>query len=554
VSFGEDIVELVRESQNQLHAAAPWWSRTSLGNVMQVINGFPFDSKHFGDANGYRLIRIRDVTSGDTGTFYSGEIPDGYWVNPGDIVVGMDGDFNLRVWAAEPGLLNQRVCKLIPDERVLDPSFLAYVLPGYLRLINENTPSVTVRHLSSRTLQQVPIPLPPLAEQRRIVARIEALFARTRRARADLERIAPLAKRYREQSRRKAFMPDVAPTTGERRIELPEYTPADRFEELPDLPSGWQWAEMGAIGAIAGGLTKNQQRAGLPFEMPYLRVANVYADELRLDAIETLRVTAAEKARVLLQAGDLLIVEGNGSLEQIGRVAVWDGSVPGCGHQNHLIRLRPKHGLPSRFLMHWLMSPFGRGVLEQIASSSSGLHTLSLSKVSRIPVPIPGIASASAIADQLDQMMASSDRAAKDAARALALLDCLEQSILTRAFRGELVPQDPNDEPAGVLLERTKAGDEAEGEKLTRKRRRQPNRAKENSMKDRPLPARDQLLKDSEKWPKTGLPFEAIAKRVFMPHDTLRDALFELLSGPSPALQQRFDSEGEAMVIQRVAA
>jgi type I restriction enzyme S subunit len=456
-----------------------------------------------------------------------------------DFAGGASAEF--IVFSKENGTIDMSFLRL----RLMSPDFVAFA--GTLDA--GDRPRVDWSGIS-----QFALLLPPLAEQRRIVARIEALFARTRRARADLERIAPLAKRYREQSRRKAFMPDVAPTTGERRIELPEYTPADRFEELPDLPSGWQWAEMGAIGAIAGGLTKNQQRAGLPFEMPYLRVANVYADELRLDAIETLRVTAAEKARVLLQAGDLLIVEGNGSLEQIGRVAVWDGSVPGCGHQNHLIRLRPKHGLPSRFLMHWLMSPFGRGVLEQIASSSSGLHTLSLSKVSRIPVPIPGIASASAIADQLDQMMASSDRAAKDAARALALLDRLEQSILTRAFRGELVPQDPNDEPAGVLLERTKAGDEAEGEKLTRKRRRQPNRAKENSMKDRPLPARDQLLKDSEKWPKTGLPFEAIAKRVFMPHDTLRDALFELLSGPSPALQQRFDSEGEAMVIQRVAA
>ena len=126
--------------------------------------------------------------------------------------------------------------------------------------------------------------------------------------------------------------------------------------------------------------------------------------------------------------------------------------------------------------------------------------------------------------------------------------------MLTRAFRGELVPQDPNDEPASLLLERIKAGGEAEGKKPIRKLRQQPNRSKENSMKDKPVPARDLLLKDSEKWPTTGLPFEAIAKRNFMPHDTLRDALFELLSGPSPALQQRFDSEAEIMLIQRVAA
>src|SRR4051812_16956822 len=70
-----------------------------------------------------------------------------------------------------------------------------------------------------------------------------------------------------------------------------------------------------------------------------------------------------------------LVVEGNGSVEQIGRVAVWDGSIPGCGHQNHLIRVRARPGVPPRYLLHWLMSPYGRSILETVASSSSGSPT-----------------------------------------------------------------------------------------------------------------------------------------------------------------------------------
>jgi len=302
--------------------------------------------------------------------------------------------------------------------------------------------------------------LPPLAEQRRIGARIGALFARTRQARADLLRIAPLAARYRERLRLKAFDGDLVSNADDKAgkpLDLPDYKPPARFENLPDIPSVWRWAEIGMVSAVAGGLTKNQQRTQQPIEIPYLRVANVYADELRLNAIETIRVSAAERERVTLEPGDLLVVEGNGSVEQIGRVAVWDGSIPGCGHQNHLIRVRPRTGLPSRYLLHWLMSPYGRDVLETIASSSSGLHTLSLSKVGAIPVPVPPPGIAATIAHSLDDSITASKRTEREATRALALLDHLEQAILAKAFRGELVPQDPNDEPAAVTLARARA-------------------------------------------------------------------------------------------------
>jgi type I restriction enzyme S subunit len=86
------------------------------------------------------------------------------------------------------------------------------------------------------------------------------------------------------------------------------------------------------------------------------------------------------------------------------------------------------------------MSPYGRSVLETVASSSSGLHTLSLSKVSAIPIPIPPNVTAKNVATALDQAATRSAHAQREAVRALALLDRLEQSILARAFRGELVP------------------------------------------------------------------------------------------------------------------
>lgn len=313
---------------------------------------------------------------------------------------------------------------------------------------------LSMRNIGQAAISSIAVPIPPLAEQRRIVARIETLFARTRRARADLERVTPLSVCYTEQSRRRAFDEDAMWPTAPSDRRLPDYTPPARFDELRNLPPGWRWAEMSTVGSVAGGITKNQKRFGQPVEIPYLRVANVYADQLRVDDVTTIQVTHAELERVRLQFGDLLIVEGNGSVEQIGRVAVWDGSIAPCGHQNHLIRVRPAPGVPPRFLLHWLMSPYGRSILETVASSSSGLHTLSLSKIAAIPIPVASTLVADIVSSNLDKRFQSVRTMVANTARTLALLDRLEQSILARAFRGDLVSQESDNSSDGRVSEK----------------------------------------------------------------------------------------------------
>ena len=107
------------------------------------------------------LLRIRDVGRNITTTYYSGDYDESEIVHPGDLIIGMDGEFNCSRWQGQPSLMNQRVCRVTLTSPVLTEGFLDLALPGYLAAINEATPSVTVKHLSSKSVGEILLPLPP---------------------------------------------------------------------------------------------------------------------------------------------------------------------------------------------------------------------------------------------------------------------------------------------------------------------------------------------------------------------------------------------------------
>lgn len=136
-----------------------------------VQYGCPFDASHFTDDSTYiPLIRIRDVLSGKAGTYYTGEYSKDYIVKKGDILVGMDGNFNLGIWNDVDGLLNQRVCKLYTkDNTKLLDGFIKHYMGPVFRKIEESTAGGSVKHLSAKAINSIEIPLPPLPVQKEIV-------------------------------------------------------------------------------------------------------------------------------------------------------------------------------------------------------------------------------------------------------------------------------------------------------------------------------------------------------------------------------------------------
>ena len=150
--------------------------RELLTNVCSIQYGYAFDSSLFSSNQGLPLVRIRDVVRGFSETYTTEKYSEDYIVHNGDMLIGMDGEFNMAKWNGGNALLNQRVCKLIPSERI-NAGYLFYFMPSALKAIEAKTPFVTVKHLSAKELNKVEVPLPPMEEQQQIAKVLDSVSA-----------------------------------------------------------------------------------------------------------------------------------------------------------------------------------------------------------------------------------------------------------------------------------------------------------------------------------------------------------------------------------------
>ena len=378
----------------------------------------------------------------------------------------------------------------------LDNSFVYHYLLSAREMLQSLGGGTTFKELSGAAAATIPIPLPPLGEQRRIVAAVETQFARLDAAVAALRRAQANLRRYRASVLKDACEGRLVPAEAElARSDGRDYEPAagllervlaqrrarwqsqekrrGKYREpsapdasaLPQLPEGWAWATVEQVADIQGGIQKQPKRAPADNAYPFLRVANVLRGSLDLQEVHQIELFTGELDKLRLFSGDLLIVEGNGSPSQIGRMAIWKGEIEDCVHQNHIIRARLYNGIIPEYVESYWNSPTGASQVSMVASSTSGLYTLSVSKVSVLPVPIPPLAEQRRIVAEVERRLSVAQQAQAAVEASLARAERLRQSILKQAFSGRLAPQDPDDEPASALLERIRAERETQGRK-----------------------------------------------------------------------------------------
>jgi len=284
LSFTESLQTIVEENENGLLAKHGSWERIKLGDVCDILNGFAFSSSGFNDSEGIPLLRIRDVTKSKTQTKYVGEFDPQYLVAHGDLLIGMDGDFNAALWRGSEALLNQRVCKLSPDDEFYSRSLLAYAIQGYLDAVNAKTSAITVKHLSSRTVSDIPLPLPPISEQNRIVNFLDGMLTRLDDAVASLERVQRNLERYRASVLKAAVEGRLVPTEAEQaRQEGRSYEPAGVLLERILAERKARWIEDAA------------EKARAKAESKALKAGKTWTPEDNAKALEKARKAAETK-------------------------------------------------------------------------------------------------------------------------------------------------------------------------------------------------------------------------------------------------------------------
>lgn len=428
------------------------WASASILTCGTFIRGVTYKKQEASTTkkSGYtRLLRANNISNRNINTEEIVYVP---LHNISETQILQSGDILIATSSGSPSVVGKAAqlkndtdmsfgafCGVIRPYKDLNPEYIGHFFSSkqYRDRISKLARGTNINNIKQEHFESIKIPIPPINEQRRIADKLDRVLARVDAANEHLSRVAPLIKRFRQSVLEAAISGRL---TEDWRKHAEYKTTTVRMDD---------------IGKVTGGLTKNAKRAELPLKKAYLRVANVYSNEVRLEDVLEIGLTESEYEKTKLTYGDLLIVEGNGSIDQIGRVAMWKDEIPECTHQNHLIRWRRSNqSVISEFILTYLLSPAGRTQIISAASSTSGLHTLSVSKISALELNVPPAEEQSEIVRRVEKLFAFADRLEKRLSQAQAAVQKLTPALLAKAFRGELVPQDPNDEPASELLKR----------------------------------------------------------------------------------------------------
>jgi type I restriction enzyme S subunit len=274
------------------------------------------------------------------------------------------------------------------------------------------TGSVGQQRIPISYLETLIIPLPPLAEQKRIVAILNEKMAAIEKARA-----ATLAQ-----------------------IEAAKALPAAYLRQVFDSPEAqtWERKKLGEISEIVSGIALGRQLKAETFKIPYLRVANVKDGHLDLSEVYTTEATESEIQKCLLKYGDILLTEG-GDLDKLGRGSFWEEKITRCIHQNHIFRVRfDLSKFCPQFVSFQISSTYGKAYFLSYAKKTTGLASINKNVLSGFPMMIPSLDRQRQITLELNEKQKLSTRVKQSLQEQLEVINAIPAAILKQAFNGEL--------------------------------------------------------------------------------------------------------------------
>jgi type I restriction enzyme S subunit len=301
------------------------------------------------------------------------------------------------------------------------------------------TGSVGQKRVPKTFVQNYPLPLPPLNEQKRIVAKLDAVIPRIDSLKARLDKIPALIKRFRQSVLTAAVTGKLTETWREEHNLSNKWVTTTLEEQSEYITSG------------SRGWAKYYSKFGAMF----IRAQNINTDNLILDDVAFVSLPyKTEGLRTRIIKHDILITITGAN---VTKTALVKTDISEAYVNQHVALVRLKKIIFSEYIYLWLVSPtVGRAQLEE-AAYGAGKPGLNLQNIKDVDISLPPLEEQKEIVRQVDNLFALADKLETHYQNAKARIDKLSQSVLAKAFRGELTPQDPNDEPAGKLLKRIMA-------------------------------------------------------------------------------------------------
>jgi len=469
------------------------WQWTRLGEIGDVIRGisFPKDQRTKISQEGYvaclRTTNVQREVEWDDIWFVPQKFVRGQkqLIRNNDILISTANSLELVGKVAQvktipfPAAIGAfiSIIRILPN---IDPKFICFqISSNEIHALFRQAASTTtnISNISSSTILNSDLRIPPLPEQHRIVAKIEELFTRLDAGVEALNKVKAQLKHYRQAVLRDAFQGKLtqewreahkgglepASVLLERIKEERQKNAKGRYKEpppldksdLPELPKGWVWTTVGAVAdSMKNGIYKPPQFYA-ETGVACLRMYNIEDGVIVWKDIKRMSLTPDEVREYELRPGDILVNRVN-SRELVGKAATIPVGLETCVYESKNIRLRVLSDyVESKYVSLWFQI-FSQQYFDRHAQQTVGMASINQQQLGSMPLPLAPTPEQHKIVEEIERRLSVADEIEKTVDHSLKQAERLRQSILKRAFEGKLVPQDPNDEPAEELLERIK--------------------------------------------------------------------------------------------------
>lgn len=433
----------------------PKWTPAKLGEVLEVIRGVSYqkgDAREFPEEGLLPILRANNIQDGKLILDDLVYVPESYVsdiqrLHDGDIVIAASSGSRKIVGKAAPVLGEWNgsfgaFCYGLRPIGEISPSFLNYHLQSreYRRQVSELSAGININNLRREHIEGMGLPLPPLSEQRRIVAKLDALFERSRNIRYKLDRIPTLLDKLRKSIFAAALSGRLS-----REFRGSNELVSWAFERAADVCAKVQSGSTPKQGFLETG------------EIPFLKVYNIVGQKVdfryRPQYVHP-DVHRGSLGRSVVYPGDVLM---NIVGPPLGKVAVVPDDFPEWNINQAITVFRPSDRVTSGWLYLYLCGGAG---IEKIVHETKGIVgqvNISLSQCRDFVIPVPPVEEQNEVVRIANELLRLVEQLERLVSGEAARIGAFENSTLEKAFRGEFVPQDPNDEPASTLLERIRA-------------------------------------------------------------------------------------------------